>query len=78
LESPFKRIKIDSEEYLRNLILYIHANPEDLKIDTDQYKYSSNKAIVSKNKTNIQKKAVLELFYGLENFIYCHHQKQNF
>lgn len=78
LESPFKRIKIDSEEYLRNLILYIHSNPEDLNIDIDQYRFSSYKAIVSKNKTNIQKEAVLELFDDLENFIYCHHQKLNF
>ncbi len=47
LERPFKRKKIDTEEYLRNLIIYIHQNPNDLKVDFRIFKYSSYKSILS-------------------------------
>jgi hypothetical protein len=30
IESSFKRLEIDSDDYLKNLILYIHLNPSDL------------------------------------------------
>jgi len=72
LESPFKRIKIDSEEYLRNLILYIHQNPTSLNLDFKTYAFSSYKAIISTNKTNIKRKEVLNLFSDLENFKLTH------
>jgi REP element-mobilizing transposase RayT len=72
LESPFKRIKITSEEYLKNLILYIHSNPLDLGIGIGNYKYSSYQAIISKSKTKIKRNKVLEIFDNLDNFIYCH------
>ena len=67
-ESPFKRIRIDSEEYLRNLIIYIHQNHDDFQ----NYKYSSYKAIVSNSETSISKKEVLYLFDDVENFVRCH------
>lgn len=73
LESPFKRIKIDSEEYLKNLILYIHSNPIDLEIAFDEYRFSSYQAILSNSKTYVKKNEVIELFGGSENFVYCHH-----
>ena len=69
-ESPFKRIRIDSEEYLRNLIIYIHQNPDDFQ----NYKYSSYKAIISNGETSISKKEVLYLFDDVENFIKCHQE----
>ena len=67
-ESPFKRIRIDSEDYLRNLIIYIHQNPEDFQ----NYKFSSFKAIVSNMETSIAKCAVLDLFDDKDNFMICH------
>lgn len=72
LESPFKRIKIDSEEYLRNLILYIHQNPTSMNLDFKTYVFSSYKAIISTNKTNVKRKEVLNLFSDLENFKLVH------
>jgi putative transposase len=30
IESSFKRLEIDSDDYLKNLILCIHLNPSDL------------------------------------------------
>jgi REP element-mobilizing transposase RayT len=77
LERPFKRKKIDTEEYLRNLIIYIHQNPNDLNVDFRIFKYSSYKSILSKSKTNLMRDDVLNLFDGQENFIYCHEKKVN-
>ncbi len=76
LESPFKRKRIDSEEYLKNLIIYIHQNPNDLKKKFESYKFSSYQAILSNAKTNVLRQGVLDVFDGLENFIYCHQQEQ--
>jgi REP element-mobilizing transposase RayT len=67
-ESPFKRILVDSEEYLRNLIIYIHKNPSNFQ----DYKFSSYLAIISASATNLQREKVLELFDDRRNFIECH------
>ena len=71
-ESPFKRILVDSEEYLRNLIVYIHQNPNHFQ----EYKFSSYLAIISNSETNVQRDKVLELFDDRRNFIECH-QNEN-
>lgn len=78
LESPFKRIKIDSEEYLKNLILYIHQNPIDLHVDFRKFKYSSYQSILSNAKTNLMRNEVLALFGGYENFIFSHKKVVDF
>lgn len=67
-ESPFKRIEIKDEDYLRKLIIYIHKNPKNYK----NYKFSSYKAILSEQSSKLQKEEVLNLFGSIENFIYCH------
>ncbi|SHE96158.1 hypothetical protein [Chryseobacterium takakiae] len=67
-ESPFKRILIDSEDYLRNLIIYIHQNPENFQ----NYKFSSYLAVLSDVETNIKRKEIIELFDNRENFIGSH------
>jgi hypothetical protein len=72
LESPFKRIRIDSDEYLKNLILYIHLNPLDINQNFETYRFSSYQAIISKLSTNIVRDQVIQTFGDLENFIYCH------
>ena len=55
LESPFKRVNVDSERYLRNLIIYIHRNPLDIGISISQYKYSSYQAIVGEHNTHLER-----------------------
>ncbi|PWA06424.1 transposase [Flavobacterium psychrotolerans] len=78
LESPFKRKRIDSEEYLRNLIIYIHLNPIDLKQNFETYKFSSYKSILSNSKTNLKREEVIKSFGDLENFIYSHSHPPKF
>lgn len=72
LESPFKRKKVESEEYLRNLILYVHLNPTELKKDFKTYNFSSYAAMLSNAKTNLKRTEVIQLFDDLDNFIFCH------
>ena len=67
-ESPFKRIRIDSEEYLRNVIIYVHQNPDNF----NNYRYSSYKTIISEKNTSVCRKEVLAIFDDKENFIKCH------
>jgi len=71
-ESPFKRKKIDSEQYLRNLIIYVHQNPMDIRKDFKSYKFSSYITVLSSLKTNLKRREVIEYFDDLENFIFCH------
>lgn len=78
LESPFKRKRIKDEEYMKNLILYIHHNPMDIHQNFKNYKFSSYKAIISELKTNINKQKVLDLFGGLENFVHEHRYPSKF
>ncbi|RQP13945.1 MAG: hypothetical protein EAS48_02690 [Chryseobacterium sp.] len=67
-ESPFKRIAVETEEYLRNLIIYVHQNPADFR----NHRFSSYRSIISNAETSICRERVLELFGGKNNFIICH------
>ncbi|PBJ12321.1 transposase [Flavobacterium sp. ACN6] len=71
-ESPFKRKKIDSEKYLKNVIIYVHQNPIDIKKDFKTYKFSSYKTVLSSLETNLRRSEVIECFDDIENFKFCH------
>lgn len=75
-EKHFKRIKLENEEYLRNLITYVHLNPtHHLNINFEEYKFSSYQSFLSKKETKIERIEVLNLFEGIDNFIFYHRQK---
>ena len=73
-EQPFRRIHINSEEYLRRTVLYIHNNPKKHSIEEniENYPFSSYQFIVSKNKSFLNTDEVISWFEDLENFIYSH------
>ena len=75
LESPFKRLKVDTESYLRNLIIYIHQNPLDIGISVNNYEYSSYKAIISDRNTVLERTEVISYFDDIENFKFCHRNR---
>ncbi|REE08394.1 coproporphyrinogen oxidase [Winogradskyella pacifica] len=81
LERPFKRKQIKNEDYLKQLILYIHKNPENHNIVNDfkTYEFSSFKSYVSENDALIsQKKSyIIGLFDDSENFIITHTKKNS-
>jgi coproporphyrinogen III oxidase/REP element-mobilizing transposase RayT len=78
-EKHFKRIKIKDEDYLKNLILYIHKNPENHGVidNFKDHKYTSFDEYTSQNVilSDSEKKYVIELFNDLENFILSHNLK---
>jgi len=77
-EKPFKRIKVDSENYL--LIHYIHHNPihHSFTDDYTDWNYSSYSAIVGKQATKVKRDRVLEFFGSKETFIDYHKQMKNY
>ena len=78
-EKHFKRIKLNDNEYLKNLIMYVHLNPKHhLDLDFKKYKFSSYQTVISEKFTRIKRREVIELFENLDNFIFCHNQKNDF
>lgn len=72
-EKHFKRVKLDNEEYLRTVIVYVHLNPtKHLNVDFTAFKYSSYSSYVINESDELSKSEVLELFDGLDNFIKVH------
>ncbi len=75
-EKHFRRKRITDETYLKNLILYVHKNPEIHNVATSfkEYKYTSYKNFFSDNESLISKNKgyVLSLFGGLTNFEVTH------
>ncbi|CAM3813160.1 transposase [Flavobacterium branchiophilum] len=78
-EKHFKRIKLENELYLKNLIIYVHLNPKHhLGLDYKNFKFSSFKAILSDSYTSIKRNDVIQSFGDLDNFVFCHNQKNDF
>lgn len=75
LETPFKRKQIKDEEYLKNLIIYIHNNPIEHNFVKclENYKWSSYSSVISD--TYIEREKITELFDNKQNFIFAHQQK---
>ncbi len=77
-ERPFKRKCIKNENYLRNLISYIHNNPvhHGFCENAFDYPWSSYLSCINQKSTKIKHSEVLELFYDVENFKYVHSLKK--
>lgn len=73
-ERPFHRIKINSEKYFQNLVIYIHQNPVHHSFTDDfrDYPWSSYGSIISTKPTKVDRETVLEWFGGSSNFVDVH------
>ena len=72
-EKHFKRIQIEDETYLTNLIEYVHLNPKHhLDLDYKSFQFSSYQSIISDKPTKLLRNEVIQLFDSKDNFIYCH------
>jgi len=76
-ERPFKRKAVDSPDYLRHLVLYIHNNPVHHGFcgHPMDYPWSSYLTFVSVNPTRLQREKVIGWFDDEANFKYLHNQK---
>ncbi|MFD2200980.1 transposase [Shivajiella indica] len=75
-QRKFKRKKIDSEEYLSQVIIYIHLNPVKHKITQSPFdwNFSSLKTYLSEKPTKLNRSMALEWFGGLEGFRISHQE----
>jgi putative transposase len=76
-QERFKRKKIDSDDYLTQLIYYIHANPQLHKVISDfrNYPYSSYKTIMNSEITKLRRDEVFDHFGGRAQFEQFHLEK---
>ncbi|MBA3985713.1 MAG: hypothetical protein H0X63_03860 [Flavobacteriales bacterium] len=67
------------ESYLRKLIHYIHYNPIEAGLTQlpEEWKYISNKSIISLRDTKLLKDEVIGYFDDEEIFKYCHKYLSN-
>ncbi len=77
-ESPFRRIKVDNDDYFSMLISYIHLNPEKHQLvdDFKDYPHSSYHSHLSKSATKLKQKQVLEWFGGAEGYRQFHESQR--
>lgn len=72
-EKHFKRIQIKNEEYLKNIIQYVHLNPKHhLDINYKNFIFSSYQTFLSDKPTNLLRNEIISWFENIDNFIYCH------
>jgi len=79
-ETPFRRIKIDSDVYLKNLVSYIHSNPvkHGCVDNVFDYPWSSYLSIMTINKKDDNYCKTLGLFNSKNEFIELHKENKNF
>ncbi len=73
-DPKYKRLLIESQDYLEYVIFYTHFNPEKHGIANNfrAYRFSSFKAINGTGKTNVARDFVHELYGGKEGFLNYH------
>lgn len=78
-QKNFKRLEVDSESYLINLVLYIHANAQLHGLCTDfrEYGHSSFDIFSQTLETPIRRDEVLEWFGSYPAFVQAHLERVN-
>ncbi|KQB37982.1 hypothetical protein B6A10_04165 [Flavobacterium sp. L1I52] len=73
-QTPFKRVRVEEENYLRELTCYINTNAQkhSLVKDFRDWKWSSYHNLISEKETKLFKKEVLSYFDDVDNFTYSH------
>jgi putative transposase len=77
-QEHLQRNRIENEEYLKQLIIYVHLNPvkHKFKNSFEKYLHSSYRSFLSNKETSIDRDFILELFGGLENFKFYHDERR--
>ena len=72
--TPYKKKRVESDNYYTQIIAYIHRNPVHHKLTSDlsSWRYSSYNALVRQNPTLLQRDEVLSWFGGKSQFIEYH------
>lgn len=77
-QEHLQRNRIENEEYLKQLIVYVHLNPVKHKFTKsfETYLHSSYRSFVSNKETSIDRDYILELFGGIDNFKFYHDERR--
>jgi putative transposase len=77
---PFKRLQVEEDVHLFQLIVYVHANTVKHGISNDFTidKWSSYSSMLSAKPTALLRKEVLEIFGGAERFVITHMEQVKF
>jgi len=77
-QEHLKRNIIDTDEYFKNVVLYIHLNSNHhrLNLSYENYPFSSYPDYVNRTESFIDKGYVIDLFDNMDNFVYLHKQKK--
>jgi len=78
-ERPFKRIKVENDEYITRLIYYIHSNPIKHRITNNfyNYSYSSYSQIIEGMNDIVNSDFVIDWFSGEKEFELFHKEIHN-
>ncbi|MCU4165551.1 transposase [Carboxylicivirga caseinilyticus] len=72
-ERPFKRKRVDSNEYLKNLLIYIHTNPVHHGFVSNALEYGWSSYLDYLTGTNpIYQRCMEDYFGDINNFRACH------
>jgi hypothetical protein len=73
-QTPFKRVRVEDENYLRELACYINTNAQkhSLVKDFRDWKWSSYHNTISNKDTKLLKEELIGYFGDIDNFEYCH------
>jgi len=76
-ERPFKRKRINSEIYLKQVVIYIHTNPvhHGFCESPMEYPWSSCQTCISVKPSRLKRDTVIGWFDDEANFKYVHHGK---
>ncbi|KFF06953.1 hypothetical protein B0A68_00075 [Flavobacterium reichenbachii] len=77
-QEHLQRNRIENEEYLKQLILYVHLNPVKHKYEKqfESYLHSSYRSYILDKSTSIDRDFILNLFENVENFKFCHDKEE--
>ena len=78
-QTPFKRALIDQQQYLNQLVYYIHTNPQYHKLTNDfrSWNWSSYNKILNDKQSKLKKKEVLQWFGNKEMYLLYHSGMKN-
>jgi REP element-mobilizing transposase RayT len=78
-QRPFQRSPVTSDGHYRQLVVYIHRNPQThgLMADFRQWPYSSYHALVSSGMTFLERQAVLSAFGGGQDWEAAHAEEED-
>lgn len=77
-QEHLQRNRVENEEYLKQLIVYVHLNPVKHKFTKsfETYLHSSYRSFMSNKETSIDRDFILGLFGGLESFKFYHYEQR--